>query len=39
MNDNFLSEVMLVPEEPKPVITEDDKLNAWLDVFMQQFLS
>ena len=37
--DDFLKDVVPVDPEPKPVVTEDDKLNAWLDVFMQQFLS
>jgi len=37
--DDFLSDVVPVPEEPSPKVDEDAKLAAWLDVFMQQFLS
>ena len=37
--DNFLSDVVPVPEPQKLKVDEDEKLNAWLDVFMQQFLS
>jgi len=37
--DDFISDVVPVPEEPKPKIDEDKVYAAWLEILMQQSLS